>query len=84
MPREIKIDGLTERQKNLLDIIYACDTYDELVYFTRRQPPEIREEIWVLTQLLLHESIEEDIIKPMTSYPDAERIMERIMRDDET
>ena len=82
MPREIKIDGLTERQKNLLDIIYACDTYDELVYFTRRQPPEIREEIWVLTQLLLHESIEEDIIKPMTSYPDAERIMERIMRDE--
>ena len=82
MPREIKIDGLTERQKNLLDIIYACDTYDELVYFTRRQPPEIREEIWVLTQLLLYESIEEDMIKPMTSYPDAERIMERIMRDE--
>ena len=79
MPKEIKIDGLTKRQKNLLDVIYACNTYDELVYFTRRQPPAIREEIWVLTQLLLHETIEEDIIKPMTSYPDAERIMNKIM-----
>jgi hypothetical protein len=78
-PKQYKIDGLTERQVGLLDIIYTCDTYDELVYFTRRQPPEIREEIWVLTQLLLHESIEEDIIKPMTSYPDAERIMNKIM-----
>jgi len=79
MPKEIKIDGLSERQKGLLDIIYACDTYDELVYFTRRQPPEIREEIWTLTQILLYESIEQELIKPMTSYPDAERIMKKIM-----
>lgn len=76
-----QIEGLTERQCGLLDIIYACDSYDELLYFTRRQPEEIQQEIWTLTQLLLHESIEQDVIKHMTSYPDADRIMKKIMKD---
>lgn len=32
-PKEIRLDGLTDEQCDMLDLIYACDTRDELKEF---------------------------------------------------
>lgn len=78
--RELRIEGLTERQCRLLDVIYACDTYDELMHWTHQLPKRTQLEVLTLIQLLLHESIEEEMIKPMTSYPEAERMINQVKR----
>lgn len=80
MPREIRIDGLTEEQCMFLDVIYSCDSYEELMNFTHDLPRREQLQVLTLIQILLHETIEEEMIKPMTSYPDAERIISQIKR----
>ena len=80
MPREIRIDGLTEEQCMFLDVIYACDSYEELMRFTHDLPRREQLQVLTLIQILLHETIEEEMIKPLTSYPDAERIISQIKR----
>lgn len=78
MPKQIKIDGLTDEQCMFLDIIYDCDSYEELMHFTRGLPKRQQTQIMTLVQMLLHESIEEEVIKPMTSYPDAEALIRKV------
>ena len=80
MPREIRIDGLTPKQCQYLDIIYACDSYDELMNYTKALPRKEQVQVLTLVQILLHETIEEEMIRPMTSYPDAEKIINRIRK----
>ena len=79
--RELKIDGLTEEQCMFLDLIYACESYDELMKFTHRLPRKEQLEVLTLIQILLHETIEEEMIKPMTSYPEAEQIINKIRKN---
>ena len=81
MPRELKIDGLTEEQCMFLDLIYACDSYDELMGFARELPRREQLQVLTLIQILLHETIEEEMIKPMTSYPEAEQIINKIRKN---
>ena len=79
--REVKIDGLTDDQVVLLDMIYACDSYDELMGWTHELPKRTQLEVLTLIQILLHETIEEEMIKPMTSYPEAEQIINKIRKN---
>ena len=78
MPKQLKIDGLTKEQCMFLDIIYACESYEELMKFTSSLPNSKRLQVLTLVQILLHESIEEEMIKPLTSYPEAEAIIEKV------
>jgi len=78
MPHPITIDGLTENQVTLLNFIYACDTYDELMDFVDQLDKRTQFTARALIQLILYETIEEEFIKPMTRYPDAEFIINRI------
>lgn len=81
MPKQLRIDGLTEDQCILLDIIYACESYDELMDFAHNLPHEERLEVLTLIQIVLHETIEVEMLRPMQSYPDAEYIIEQIRRN---
>lgn len=76
--RELRIEGLTERQCVLLDMIYSCDSYDELMNWTAGLPKKTQMDVLTLTQLLLHETIEQEMVEPLTSYPDAEYIINKI------
>lgn len=80
MPREIRIDGLTDDQCRYLDMIYSCDSYEELMNYTHAMPKKEQLQVLTLVQILLHETIEQEYIEPMTSYPDAEAIIDKIKR----
>jgi hypothetical protein len=80
MPHPISIDGLTEDQVTLLNFIYACDSYDELMEFVGKLDKKTQFTARALIQLILFETIEEEYIKPMTRYPDAEFIINRIKK----
>jgi len=79
--RELRIEGLTEEQCMFLDVIHACESYDELMNFTHSLPRKEQLEVLTLIQILLHETIEEEMIKPMTSYPEAEQIINKIRKN---
>jgi len=80
MAHPISIDGLTEDQVTLLNFIYACDNYDELMDFVGQLDTKTQRTARSLIQLILYETIEEEYIKPMTRYPDAEFIINRIKK----
>jgi len=80
MPHPIMIDGLTQDQVTLLNFIYACDSYDELMEFVGELDGKTQLTALALIQLILYETIEEEYIKPMTRYPDAEFIINRIKK----
>jgi len=80
MPHPISIDGLTQDQVTLLEFIYACDSYDELMDFVGQLDKRTQQTARSLIQLILFETIEEEYIKPMTRYPDAEFIINRIKK----
>jgi hypothetical protein len=78
--RQIKISGLSEGDVELLDIIYSMSDYEELMEWVDTLSVKLRRRVQCLIKLILLETIEEEMIRPMTSYPDAERIIEHIKR----
>lgn len=79
-PREIRIDGLTDEQCDMLDLIYACDTSTELREFIGCLDVRERAMAYSLMQLVMYETIEAEIIEPMTHYPDAMRIINKLKK----
>ena len=80
MPSPIRLEGLSEDDIVLLDIIYSCDDYETLMNWTHTLEKTIQLRVLTLIQIILHETIEEEMIKPMTSYPDAERMINQVRR----
>lgn len=70
----LTLDGLTKRQVALLDVIWGIDSREELIAFRSTLPEEIKTELDTLVQLIIYESMEDDIME-MKSYPDAERMI---------
>lgn len=70
----LTLDGLTNRQVALLDVIWAIDSREELIAFRSTLPEEIKTELDTLVQLIIYESMEDDIMA-MKSYPDAEKMI---------
>lgn len=80
--RPVQIDGLSERQVMLCNIIYACDSYDELNDFLKHLDKRDLKDAWTLITLMRHEYIEEEIMSEYIEadyYPDAEDIISKIM-----
>jgi len=77
----ITISGLSKKHVALLDFIYAHESYDDLMEWTHSLPRKMQLEVLTLIKLILLETIEEEMIKPMTRYTDAERIINRIKRN---
>lgn len=76
----ITLTGLTTRQTQLCDMLWACDTEDDISKLARTLPPVEREELAVLQEMMIQESFEEEL-SLMERYPDAEEMLERLKKD---
>jgi predicted transcriptional regulator len=73
----MRIQGLTERQVELLDIMWAIEEYTELEEWMETLDSQERKEAEALQRLVVLETFEELLDKG--SYPDARRVLVDIM-----
>ena len=73
----MQINGLTERQVELLDIMWEIEEYTELEEWMQTLDPAERTEAEALQRLVVLETFEELLDKG--SYPDARRVLVDIM-----
>lgn len=57
----ISIEGLTERQRILADIIWACETMDQAQALVKSLQGEDRRDAVTLMTVMIHEVLEERI-----------------------
>ena len=76
----ITLTGLTDRQTQLCDMLWACDTQDDILELALALPPVEREQLAVLQDMMLQEAAEEEL-SLMERYPDAEAMLERLKKD---
>lgn len=74
----MEITNLTQHQVDLLDAMWAQDTYDEYQQFLESLTAEDRAEAERLQTLVLIEALDEDM-KEMCEYPAARRVLLDIM-----
>ena len=76
----ITLTGLTDRQTQLCDMLWACDTQEDILELALALPPVEREQLAVLQEMMIQESVEEEL-SLMERYPDAEAMLERLKKD---
>lgn len=76
----ITLTGLTDRQTQLCDMLWACDTDEDILELALALPPVEREQLAVLQEMMLQEAVEEEL-SLMERYPDAEEMLERLKKD---
>lgn len=76
----IHIDGLTEHQVYLLDMMWSCETPNELWSFRETLPIEDQKTIDILIRLVHMETIEDDIMS-MKRFPVVEKLLNKIKND---
>ena len=76
----ITLTGLTDRQTQLCDMLWACDTQEDILELALALPPVEREQLAVLQDMMLQEAAEEEL-SLMERYPDAEAMLERLKKD---
>lgn len=75
----ISIDGLTPHQVELLDAMWACDTFEEYQTFYDLLDEEDQQQADMLQRLILIECLDEDMIN-MSAYPDAMKVIDSIKK----
>jgi len=55
------LTNLTQKQKQLCDLIWSCETQEDLAQLIRALPRRYRQEAAALYQLILAECIDEEI-----------------------
>jgi len=73
----MRIEGLTERQVELLDIMWEIEEFTDLEQWMTTLDPEERTEAEALQRLVVLETFEELLDKG--NYPDARRVLVDIM-----
>jgi hypothetical protein len=71
------IDGLTERQVQLCDALWACDTLVEVEKMLSGLGTADRQAAETLMQIMVQDSLEEELAG-MTRYKDAEKIFKKM------
>lgn len=74
------IDGLTERQVQLCDMLWACDTVDDVEELMNLLYEPERTQAQTLMQIMIMDSREEEL-SLMERYPDAEAMLEKLKKD---
>jgi len=77
---KFRIEGLTLHQINLLDVMWTCETPHELQSFKETLPVHDQKTIDVLVRLVHMELIEDEIMN-MKTFPDVEKLLDRIKND---
>ena len=76
----ITLTGLTDRQTQLCDMLWACDTQDDILELALALPAVEREQLAVLQEMMMQEAAEEEL-SLMERYPDAEAMLDRLKKD---
>lgn len=75
----MSIDDLTEEQKMIANLLYACDSVEEFKELMKMFDERERGIAQSISIMMIHEHIEETIMSQYTNYyPDAMRIINRI------
>ena len=72
------LQGLTDVDRKLLDIMWHIDTQEELNQFLSMLPKVLRDRAEVLIELVKLAAIDDEI-EAMETYPDAEDMLRDIM-----
>jgi len=72
------LQGLTDVDRKLLDIMWHIDTQEELNQFLSMLPKVLRDRAEVLIELVKLAAIDDEI-EAMETYPDAEDMLRNIM-----
>lgn len=75
----MRLDGMTIEQCELLDKMWALETFEELKNFIDAQDFETQREIITLRELLILGGIDDEV-EEMKSYPEASTMIRNIMR----
>ena len=76
----MQIEGLTNRQVELCDALWDCETMDEVETMLYTLTPSERMQAETLMQIMVMEEQEEQL-ELMDRYPDAEAMIERLKKD---
>ena len=71
------LDGLTEVDRKLLDIMWSIDTQEELNYFISMLPKALRDRAEVLIELVKLAGIDDEV-EAMSEYSDANEMLKNI------
>ena len=71
------LDGLTEVDRKLLDIMWSIDTQEELNYFISMLPKALRDRAEVLIELVKLAGIDDEV-EAMNEYSDANEMLKNI------
>ena len=70
----MKLDGLTEQQVKIADMLWACDTLEQ----ARAVVDRFGNEASVVMELMLLASLDNDVDN-MEEYPDAQQLLNKII-----
>lgn len=76
----MEIRGLTNRQVELCDMLWACDTQEDVAELMEMLYEPERSQAETLMQIMLMEEVEEEL-SLMERYPDAEAMLDRLKKD---
>lgn len=75
----ITLEGLTPRQVELCNILWTCDTREDIEHALSNLSLEETRTAHTLIDLMIQESIEKDLAS-MESYPDADKVLKKILK----
>lgn len=75
----MRLEGLTPEQVEMMDKLWSLDTMEEVQEFRSSLPRFRRQQIDTLLELVMYEICEEQI-ETATSYPDAEKVLQKILK----
>ena len=76
----MQIEGLTNRQVELCDALWDCETMDEVETMLYTLTPSERMQAETLMQIMVMNEQDEQL-ELMDRYPDAEAMIERLKKD---
>ena len=77
---DIRLEGLSEEQVELLDIMWSFDSSEDFLEWKYTLNNRLQMQVDVLVQLLGYEIMEREI-QAMETYPDAEKILKKIAKN---
>ena len=71
------IEGLTQHQCNLLDMMFSCENPKEIYSLRERLSLQDKRELDTLVELVILDNIDREVDK-MSRFPDAEKIFREL------
>jgi hypothetical protein len=79
MDKEIRIDGLTEYQRDMLDHMWSLDSMEEYTQWYDLLDEEDQEQADLLQRMVLLASIDQMIPDRSRHYPEAMNVLQKFM-----